>query len=89
VATSLYAGTLVATSLLSALMWWYAGRDPELMPEDVPETIRWEGLLTPLLIGAVFALSIAIALLWSATVAQLSWLLLIPAGRVPAWLEKK
>jgi uncharacterized membrane protein len=88
-ATSLYAGTLVATSLLSALMWWYAGRDPELMPEDVPETIRWEGLLTPLLIGAVFALSIAIALLWSATVAQLSWLLLIPAGRVPAWLEKK
>ncbi len=87
-ATSLYAGTLVTTSLLSATMWWYAGRDPQLMPEDVPETVRHEGMLTPLLIGAVFALSIAIAYLWSPTVAQLSWLLLIPAGRVPSWLEK-
>ncbi len=27
-ATCLYAGTLVTTSLLSAAMWWYADRDP-------------------------------------------------------------
>ncbi|HEY7669178.1 MAG TPA: TMEM175 family protein [Hyphomicrobium sp.] len=85
-ATSLYAGVLVSTSLLSMLMWWYASRDPQLMPADVPETVRREGLLTTLLIGAVFAFSIAVALLWSATAAQLSWLLLIPAGRLPARL---
>jgi len=87
-ATSLYAGTLVITSLLSAAMWWYAGRDPDLMPQDVPQRIRHEGLLTPLLIGAVFALSVPVAYLWSPTAAQLSWMLLIPAGRVPDWLEK-
>jgi uncharacterized membrane protein len=87
-ATSLYAGTLVTTSLLSALMWWYAGRDPELMPADVPGAVRREGLIAPLLNALVFALSIAIACLWSATAAQLSWLLLIPAGRIAAWLEK-
>jgi TMEM175 potassium channel family protein len=86
-ATSLYAGTLVMTSLLSAAMWWYAGRDPELMPQDVSASVRREGLLTPLLLGAVFAMSIVIAVLWSVTAAQLSWLLLIPAGRIPALLD--
>jgi len=80
-ATSLYAGVLVITSLLSAAMWWYASRDPQLMPRDVPRAVRREGLVSPLLIGAVFALSILIALTWSATAAQWSWLLLIPAGR--------
>jgi TMEM175 potassium channel family protein len=87
-ATSLYAGTLVTTSLLSATMWWYAAHDPVLMPGDVSVAVRHEGLRAPLLIGAVFALSIAIAYFWSATAAQLSWLLLIPAGQVSAWLEK-
>jgi uncharacterized membrane protein len=87
-ATSLYAATLVTTSLLSALMWWYASRDPELMPADVPGAVRREGLIAPLLNAAVFAFSILIAVAWSATVAQWSWLLLIPAGRIPAWLEK-
>jgi uncharacterized membrane protein len=86
--TCLYAGVLVATSILSALMWWYAGRDPQLMPADVPEQVRREGLLSTLLVGGVFALSIVIALVWSPMAAQWSWLLLIPAGRVPAWFEK-
>jgi uncharacterized membrane protein len=79
-ATSLYAGVLVMTSLLSAAMWWYARSDPELMSPDVPEAARREGLITPLLMGAVFVLSILIAQLWSATAAQWSWLLLIPVG---------
>ncbi|HEX7466192.1 MAG TPA: hypothetical protein VF309_06095 [Usitatibacter sp.] len=79
-ATSLYAGVLVMTSLLSAAMWWYARSDPELMSPDVPEATRREGLITTLLMGAVFMLSILIAQLWSATAAQWSWLLLIPAG---------
>jgi uncharacterized membrane protein len=80
-ATSLYAGVLVMTSLLSAAMWWYARSDPALMSPDVPEAARREGLITPLLMGAVFVLSILIAQVWSATAAQWSWLLLIPAGQ--------
>jgi uncharacterized membrane protein len=79
-ATSLYAGVLVGTSLLSAAMWWYARSDPALMSPDVSQAARREGLITPLLMGAVFALSIVIARAWSATAAQWSWLLLIPAG---------
>ncbi len=87
-ATCLYAGVLVATSLLSALMWWYASRDPQLVPADIPEPVRREGALSALLVGAVFALSIIIALVWSPVAAQFSWLLLIPAGRLPAMIDK-
>jgi uncharacterized membrane protein len=87
-ATSLYAGTLVTTSLLSAGIWWYASRDPQLMAPDVTPAARREGLVSPLLNGAVFALSIVIAVTWSASAAQWSWLLLIPAGRAAAWLDK-
>jgi uncharacterized membrane protein len=88
-ATSLYAGTLVMTSLLSAAMWWYACRDPELISGDVTPSVRREGLLNVLLTGAVFALSIVIANTWGATPAQWSWLLLIPVGRIPAVLETR
>lgn len=85
--TGLYAGTLVVTSLLSAIMWWYAARDPELMPAEVPRAERRAGLFSPLLTGAVFLLSILIAVAWSPTIAQWSWLLLIPAGKAAAWLD--
>jgi uncharacterized membrane protein len=84
--TCLYAGVLVATSLLSTLMWWYASRNPQLMPADVPQSVRREALLSTLLTAAVFALSIVIAIAWSPVAAQLSWLLLILAGQVPKWL---
>jgi uncharacterized membrane protein len=87
-ATSLYAGTLVMTSLLSAAMWWYACRDPQLVSGDVTPSVRREGLLNVLLTGAVFALSILIANTWSVTAAQWSWLLLLLVGRVVSWLEK-
>lgn len=87
--TVLYASVLVATSLLSSAMWWHASRDPDLLVADVPDRIRREGLLTPLLAGAVFVLSICIALAWGATLAQWSWLLLIPVARVPAVLESR
>jgi len=85
-ATSLYAGTLVTTSLLSAAMWWYACRDPELAGNVTP-AVRREGLVNVLLTGAVFAQSILIAVTWSVTVAQWSWLLLIPAGYAASRLD--
>jgi uncharacterized membrane protein len=87
--TCLYATVLVTTSLLSAAMWWHASRDPDLIAKDVPDRIRREGLLVPLLTGAVFLLSIVIAVIWGATPAQWSWLLLIPVGRIPAVLETR
>lgn len=86
--TCLYAGTLVLTSLLSAAIWWHASRDPELMVPGVAEPIRRAGLLAPLSTGAVFAISIPIALIWGATPAQWSWLLLIPAGFAQGLLDK-
>jgi len=85
--TVLYAGTMLITSLLSAAMWWHAGRDAELMRKDVPKGVRREGLASVLLNGGVFALSIPIALFWSATVAQFSWLLLIPAGKLASMAD--
>lgn len=80
--TVLYAVVLVITSLLSAAMWWHAGRDPQLMSADVPASVRREGFVSTLVTGGVFMLSIPIALLWGPTPAQWSWLLLIPASRI-------
>jgi TMEM175 potassium channel family protein len=85
--TGLYAATLVTTSLLSTAMWAYASRDPKLMAPDVPPSVRHEGLLTPLLTAAVFALSIPVAVFLSPTAGQLTWLLVLPAGHAAAALE--
>ena len=86
--TVLYAGVLVTTSLLSAAMWWHASRDTALMPADVPEAVRREGFLSTLATGVVFALSIPIAMVFGATAGQWSWLLLIPASRIPSLVER-
>jgi TMEM175 potassium channel family protein len=86
-ATSLYAGVLVITSLLSAAMWGYACQDARLMAQDLPAAARREGLVTPLLTGAVFALSIAVAYLVSPTAGQWTWLLVLPAGWAAAHLS--
>jgi uncharacterized membrane protein len=85
--TMLYAGVLFSTSLLLAAMWGYARSMPELMDPVVPLAERREGLLTPLLVAAVFALSIPVAWLWGSSAGQWTWLLAIPAGRVAAMLK--
>jgi hypothetical protein len=51
--------------------------------------VRREGLITPLLVAAVFSLSIAIAFLWSPSAGQWTWLLVLPAGRVAPMLEAR
>ncbi len=48
---------------------------------------RREGLVTPLLVALVFALSIPVAYLWGSAAGQWTWLLAIPAGRVAAMLK--
>jgi uncharacterized membrane protein len=85
--TMMYAGVLTATCVLEAMTWGYANR-AGLIAAEVSETERREGLLTPLLISGVFALSIGIAALWGATAGQLTWLLALPAGPVAHWLAK-
>ncbi len=85
--TMLYAGVLFSTCLLLAAMWGYARSMPELMDPAVPAAERREGLVTPLLIALVFALSIPVAYLWGSAAGQWTWLLAIPAGRVAAMLK--
>ena len=81
---SLYAGVLVTTSLISAAIGWYASRDPQLMDPEVPTTVRRQGIISPLFIAVVFALSIVVAQV-SPDAAQYTWLLLFfahPAARL-------
>jgi uncharacterized membrane protein len=78
--TALYAGVLMASCLCMAAMWWYASRDPALMPEDVPADLRRAGLLTPLLTAVVFAASIGVAFLAGGSAGQWTWLLAAVTG---------
>jgi len=81
-ATMLYAGVLVATCLLSSAMWWH------VMDGNVPQLVRREGTLKPLLVDGVFALSIGIAALFGSAAAQWSWLLALVVGSVADRLSR-
>jgi uncharacterized membrane protein len=85
--TMLYAAVLMTTCLTLAAIWGYARRDPELMDAAVPAAERREGLVTPLLIALIFALSIPVAYLWGSAAGQWTWLLALPAGHVAAMLK--
>jgi uncharacterized membrane protein len=87
-ATILYAAVLVATCLLSSAMWWHASRSDDLMEKNVSPALRREGMLKPLLVAGVFALSIGVAALWGSAAGQWTWLLALPAGYVAAWLTE-
>jgi uncharacterized membrane protein len=85
--TTLYAAVLFSTCLLLAAIWGYARCDPVLMDPAVPAAERRQGLVTPILIALVFALSIPVAWLWGSAAGQWTWLLALPAGRVGAMLK--
>ncbi len=85
--TMLYAAVLLSTCLLLAAIWGYARRASELMEAAVSAAERREGLMTPLLVALVFALSIPVAYLWGSAAGQWTWLLALPAGRVGALLK--
>jgi uncharacterized membrane protein len=78
VGTIAYAIVMAAVSLALAATAIYAGAK-ELVEGEAPETTVKATLARSLLAGAVFLLSIPIAL-WDADIAKYSWLLLIPAS---------
>lgn len=85
--TMLYAAVLFSTSVLLGAIWGYARRDPVLMEADVPASERRQGLVTPLLVALVFALSIPVAYVWGSAAGQWTWLFAVPAGRVAAMIK--
>jgi len=85
--TMLYAAVVFSTSVLLGAIWGYARRDPVLMEADVPAAERRQGVVTPLLVALVFALSMPVAYVWGSAAGQWTWLLALPAGRVAAMLK--
>ncbi len=59
--TMMYAAVLMAVALLLAAIWGYACRRPELISTDVTPVMRRQGVIDPLFVAAVFALSIGVA----------------------------
>ncbi|QWG12318.1 DUF1211 domain-containing protein [Bradyrhizobium sediminis] len=77
VATMVYAASMMTTLLLLAATGWYAARHADLIAKTAPRDIGRELILVPLLSAAVFAASIAVALLDS-TAGRLMWVLTFP-----------
>ena len=78
--TMLYAAVLMMSCLLSAAMWGYACRRPELMADDVTPVMRRAGVIVPLLTAGVFAVSIGVAYVADSADGQWTWLLAAVAG---------
>jgi TMEM175 potassium channel family protein len=79
-ATIFYALTMVVAGLLSTLMWWHAAHGNRLIPADLGRAQRQRGFLSPIIVPAIFLLSIGIAFI-NDDAAKLSWLLIAPAAR--------
>jgi uncharacterized membrane protein len=86
--TAFYAVILLGSSLSLAAIWGYAISKPELMRADVPPELRRLGVLIPLAISGVFALSIAVAFSVGAAAAQWTWVLAAFAGPVASRLAR-
>lgn len=86
--TMLYATVLLISSASMAAMWWYASWKPGLMAPDVSPLDRRAGFVTPLLVAAVFAVSIGVAHFAGASAGQWTWLLAAAAGPVADRLSR-
>lgn len=74
-AAAFYAAALTAASLAQTCLYTYALRRPQLLVSDVDLARERGGLRISVMMTAIFAISIPIALLVSATAAELFWLL--------------
>jgi len=79
--TVFYAACVAATGLMELVIWLYAIRTDGLVPASVSPARRRYETTRLLPVPLVFALSIPVAFA-SPVVAQFSWLLLVPIGRV-------
>ena len=86
--TMMYAAVLMAVALLLAAIWGYACRRPELMSTDVTPVMHRQGVIDPLFVAAVFALSIGVAYVGGSAAGQWTWLLAAAAGPVAARLSR-
>lgn len=84
-ATILYAATVATISITSGVMTLYAAKAGLA---DTSENMMWPVVLSILTPALVFCLSIPIALL-DAHLAQLSWLLLIPANVIAGRFQRR
>ncbi len=80
--TMLYAAVLLASSSMTAAMWWYASRKPYLMSPEVSHSQRRAGVITPLIVAGVFGVSIVVAYVAGASAGQWTWLLAAAAGPI-------
>jgi len=79
--TAFYAACVAATGLMELIIWLYAIRAGGLVPASISHVRRRYETTRLLPVPLVFALSIPVAFA-SPLVAQLSWLLLVPIGRL-------
>jgi uncharacterized membrane protein len=86
--TMMYAAVLMAVALLLAAIWGYACRRPELMSTDVTPVMRRQGVIDPLFVAVVFALSIGVAHVAGSAAGQWTWLLAAAAGPVAGRLSR-
>jgi len=79
--TAFYAACVAATGLMELVIWLYAIRVDGLVPASISRARRRYETTRLLPVPLVFALSIPVAFA-SPLAAQLSWLLLVPIGRL-------
>jgi uncharacterized membrane protein len=86
---ALYAGTIMVTSTVSSLMWWYASRPGSLLLADgVPRQRILHRLLGAAAAIVVFAASVPIAFL-DADAAKYSWLAVLPVSVLVDRLQRQ
>ena len=80
-ATAFYAACVAATGLMELVIWLYAMRADGLVPASISPARRRYEVTRLLPVPLVFAVSIPVAFA-TPVAAQLSWLLLVPIGRL-------
>ncbi|MEZ4865250.1 MAG: TMEM175 family protein [Caldilineaceae bacterium] len=75
-ATIFYALAVAVANLLAAVLWWYVARRHRLIDPHVSEQQRRRELWAPLLVSAIFLLSIGLAFI-NDDLAKFSWISII------------
>lgn len=72
-AVQIYAGTMVAAGFAVYLTWWYAAQHHRLVDPDLPARVIRRRHVRALIAPLVFLVSMGLATLFGATVAEQSW----------------